>query len=94
MTCKAADVHKCHQFWNELKAENALMATLPPISERDDQLQQALLNLLQQLVDSKTHFVNEALPKCVDDIKMAWYESVQSTPEIFSIPNTDSDSIL
>ena len=41
-TCKADDVYKFHQFWVNLKAENVLISALPPIAERDVQLQQEM----------------------------------------------------
>ena len=93
-TCKEADLHKFHQFWNSFKLENRLMATLPPLAERDNQLNQNLKTVIQQHSESETHFLNEVLPKCVDDIQIAWYERNPTPRKIFSIPETDSDTLL
>ena len=58
------------------------MATLPFVGEVNVQLHADLLTALQQCVDSETRFQNEVLPKCVDDIKTAWYERTHTVPEI------------
>ena len=84
MTCKVT-LHQFHNFQDGLKAQNALIATLPPVCERDDQLNQELVNVLQQRMDTETHSMKDVLPKCGDAIKTTWYERAQTPPEIFSI---------
>ena len=93
-TCKVTHLHKIDQFRSRLRVENTLMATLPPVGEMDVQLHRDLLTVLQQCVESETQFQNELLPRCVDAIKTTWYENTRTIPEIFSIPDTDSDNIL
>ena len=70
------------------------MATLPLVSEMDAQLHKHLGVILQQCVVSEAHFLNKVLSKYVDDIKMSWYDSAQTPPDVFSVPDTDPANVL
>ena len=78
-----------------MKSENALMATLPPIHERDALLNRDLNILQQERLQAESRFIDELIPECVDNIKSTWHESFAvPTTTSFSVPDTESDELL
>ena len=56
-------------FWNALKVENAVMATLAPLNEVDTKLHQELLSVMENRVYAEYDFLHEVLQRCLDNIK-------------------------
>ena len=92
MNCNKNDLLKFAKFSNDLKTENALLATLPPLNEIDDQLHTQLIIALENRTDMNDGFISEVLPNCVDLIKIAWYESLRVPQQAFNVPESPSDT--
>ena len=92
--CSSEDLHRYNDLLCTLKSEKQLMATLPPLHERDALLNQELNTLYQERSQTESHFLHELIPECIDRIKTTWYERFAvSSRTSFSVPDTDSDSL-
>ena len=85
---------KFNSFWDGLKLENALMATLPPIHEMDARLHEELLNMIASKTQADADFSHEVLPQHSDNIEIAGYETKSGDKDVFSVPETESDNVL
>ena len=69
-TCKVTYLVKADNFWDGVKMENSLMASLPPIHEINTQMYEELLTALEHRRQAEADFVFEVLPSYVDKIKL------------------------
>ena len=69
-TCKVTYLVKADNFWDGVKMENSLMASLPPIHEINTQMYEELLTALEHRRQAEADFIFEVLPSYVDKIKL------------------------
>ena len=91
-TCDVGDLMKFESFWNGVKIEKNLLATMPPINEIDLNLHGDLINLMDAHINAEYHYLHEALPDCLNKIKLDWYDNRNTTPDIINVPDTASDA--
>ena len=58
---------KFNVFWDKLKVENALMATLPPVNEMDTRLNEELLTVIASKKQADAEFTHDVLPPTNSD---------------------------
>ena len=93
---KIMDLMKIDSFMRALKVENALIATLPPPSEINANLQEQLIGLMERRTYEQNKFLDTDLPQIIDSIKIDWYQNLkpQAPPQAqFNIPETDYESL-
>ena len=93
-TCSDRDLIRYEKFWRNLKLENSLITTLPPVEELDPNLYADLMVVIHKRDQEENEFVDDVLPAIVDRIKTVWYETPQEPHNVVYVPGTDSDNSL
>ena len=64
------------------------------VDEVDAKLHDELLTVMENRIHAESDYLNEVLPRCLDNIKVMWYETMRVPKEVFSVPEADSDVTL